>query len=69
MASSRRYIPKIESVQKAAEELPDPESWRSDTFHVPLKDEHLLEFKRVKFRGKLGGATYKWIYDGRVQVN
>lgn len=67
--ATKRYIPKLETVAAAAAELPDADSWRSDTFHVSLKDERLLEFRRVKFKGTLGRASFKWIYDGKIRVN
>ena len=63
-----RYIPKLESLAAAARELPKAEDWRSDTFHVSLNDDRLLEFKRIKFKGTLGRTVYKWVYSGKVRV-
>ena len=67
--ANKRYIPKLETIASAAAQLPDAESWRSDTFHVSLNDERLIEFRKVKFKGTLGRASYKWIYDGKIRVN
>lgn len=67
--AQKRYIPKLESIALASRELPDADSWRSDTYHVSLNDERLLEFKRVKFKAALGRTAYKWIYEGKVRVS
>ena len=66
---NQRYIPKLETVAAAAEKLPSADDWRSDTYHVPLNDERLLEFRRVKFKGPLGRTVYKWIYEGKIRVD
>jgi len=69
MSSKQRYIPKLETVAAAAEKLPNADEWRSDTYHVSLNDERLIEFRKVKFKGSLGRATHKWIYSGKVRVS
>lgn len=68
MPTSNRFIPSLEMLARAAQDLPDAESWRSDKYHVSLNDDRLLEFKRVRFKGKLGAINYKWVYNGKVRV-
>lgn len=65
---SSRYIPSLETLVRATQELPLAESWRSDTYHVPVTGERLLEFKRIKIKGKGGRAAESWIYEGKVRV-
>lgn len=62
-----RYIPSIRTVRKAAESLPDADSWRSETYHVPVKDERLIEFRKVKFKSR-EGKQVSWMYEGKVIV-
>jgi|TARA_B110000438_G_scaffold302356_1_gene359795 hypothetical protein len=66
---SDRYIPRIEVVANAAKELPDPMTWRDQTYKVPLNDERLIEFQRIKFKDRKGRVASKWIYDGKVRVD
>jgi hypothetical protein len=67
-SSPQRYIPSIDTIVRASQELPLADQWRSDTYHVSLNDDRLLEFKRVKMKGKLGRTTATWVYDGKVRV-
>jgi hypothetical protein len=67
--TEKRYIPKLETIAAAAEKLPKADDWRSDTFHVTLQDERLLEFRKVKFKGTLGRTVQKWIYEGKIRVD
>jgi len=62
-----RYIPSIRTVKKAAESLPPVETWRTDTFQVPVKDDRLIEFRKIKFKAKDRKAD-RWIYEGKVVV-
>ncbi|MFP4281045.1 MAG: hypothetical protein ACLFR7_07820 [Opitutales bacterium] len=64
-----RYIPTLDAVAQAARELPEPSTWRSDTYQVPLANERLIEFRKVKFKRRDGGSVQKWVHDGKVQVN
>lgn len=66
--SAPRYIPSIDTILRASEELPLAEQWRSDTYHVSVNDDRLIEFKRVKMKGKLGRTTASWVYDGKIRV-
>jgi len=63
-----KFIPSIDVVLKAAESLPPADQWRSNTHHIAVNDERLLEFRRVKVKGKLGRTIYRWIYDGKCFV-
>lgn len=67
MEKKERYIPSLRTVKKAAESLPAVETWRADTFQVPIKDERLLEFRKIKFKVKDRKAD-RWVYDGKIIV-
>jgi hypothetical protein len=62
-----RYIPSLKTIKQAAESLPPALTWRADTFSVPLRDERLIEFRKIKFKTKDGKAD-RWIYEGKVMV-
>lgn len=64
-----RYIPRLEAVATAAQELPNPAHWRDDTYKVPINDERLIEFQRIKFKDRSGRVASKWVYDGKVRVD
>jgi hypothetical protein len=66
---SDRYIPKLESLADAAKALPDPETWRESTYSVPLNDERLIKFKRIRFKDRNGRVVNKWVHEGKVRVN
>ncbi len=65
--SGQRYIPSLRTVRHAAESLPPADTWRAETFSVPLKDERLIEFRKVKIKSKQG-TQLAWIYEGKVRV-
>lgn len=62
-----RYIPSLRTVKKAAESLPPAQGWRADTYQVPLNDERLIEFRKVKFKAK-EKKNDRWIYEGKIIV-
>lgn len=62
-----RYIPSIRTVRKAAESLPPVETWRSDTFQVPVENERLIEFRKTRFKAK-DRKTDRWVYEGKMVV-
>lgn len=63
-----RFIPRSETVLKAAESLPDAEEWTRETCEVALDNGHVLTFRRIKMKDS-GGKGYRWIYDGRIVVS
>ena len=66
-AKKERYIPSLQTVQQAAESLPPAQGWRADTFSVPVNDERLIEFRRIKFKTRDRKAE-RWVYDGKVLI-
>lgn len=65
---SDRYIPRLEVVAKASKALPDPDHWRELSYKVPINDDRLIEFQRVKFKDRKGKVASKWVYDGKIRV-
>ena len=63
-----RTIPSLRTVKKAAESLPSAETWRSETIQVPVSDDRLIEFRRIKLKAK-GCKGDRWVYDGKVIVS
>lgn len=63
-----RTIPSLRTVRKAAESLPPIDTWRAETIQVPVKDDRLIEFRKIKLKAK-GRTGERWIYDGKVIVS
>jgi hypothetical protein len=66
-ARKERYIPSLHTIQQAADSLPPAQGWRADSYSVPVNDERLIEFRRIKFKTR-DGKTERWVYDGKVLV-
>jgi hypothetical protein len=64
---SKRTIYTLSMIRRAAESLPPPGSWRSETYPASIGENGVVEFKRVKLKGK-EGRIYRWVYDGKVIV-
>lgn len=66
-----RYIPTLARVTEAAERLPEPNSWTTESYEVILgtgKSERTIQFRRIKFKSK-SNRGYQWVYDGKVLVS
>lgn len=63
-----RYIPSIRTLKKAAESLPPAQTWRADTVQVPVHEDRLIEFKKVRFKTKEGRSD-RWVYEGKLIVS
>ncbi len=66
-----RFLPTLSQVQEAAECLPDPESFKGDTFETGSEDwndKYSITFKRVRFASRTGQKTYRWVYEGKIMV-
>lgn len=63
-----RYIPSMRIIKKAAESLPPAQTWRADTVHVPVNENRVIEFKKVRFKNK-DGRTDRWVYEGKIIVS
>jgi len=69
--SSKRFLPSLEQVRKAAKQLPDPMEHELDECSVQVEmgdSKRDLRFKRIKFSSSSKGRTYRWIYEGKVLV-
>lgn len=66
-SENSRYIPSAEMVMKASESLPPAETFRGEKYHATLNEDRLIEFKRLKLKGKKG-RIYRWVYDGKIIV-
>lgn len=62
-----RYVPSLKTVKAAAESLPEAMHFRGDVYHVPVKGERLIEFKKVRFKTREGRHD-RWIYEGKLIV-
>lgn len=66
---SERFLPGINQLKKAAEELPDPEIWPEEEYVAPVESRskvYSITFRRIKFNSRKKGKTYRWIYEGKV---
>lgn len=62
-----RFIPSMRMIREAAESLPEPAQWRADTYQVPMGEERLIEFRKVRIKTR-EGKRERWIYDGKLFV-
>ena len=72
MSDRERFLPHLNQVRAAAQELPDAELWPSEDYVVELKgstSSHLITFKRIGYLSKTRGKTYKWLYEGKMWVS
>ncbi|WP_269538811.1 hypothetical protein [Cerasicoccus fimbriatus] len=68
---SKRFLPSIDQIKRASEELPDADSHESEECAVSFKvgsTTRELSFKRVKFNAGEGKSIYRWVYDGKVMI-
>ncbi|GHC00658.1 hypothetical protein [Cerasicoccus arenae] len=68
---SRRFLPTIDQIKRAAEELPDPMTYEDDECSVSIKtggSTRELDFKRIKFSSGKGINVYRWIYEGKIMI-
>lgn len=63
-----RYIPSMRTLKLAAESLPPAQTWRADTVQVPVHEDRLIEFKKIRFKTK-EGKTARWVYEGKLIVS
>lgn len=68
---SRRFLPSIDQVKRAGEELPDPMKYEGEECTVNVKSgdaERELVFKKFKFSAGGGKSIYRWVYEGKAMI-
>lgn len=68
---SRKFLPTIDQLKRACEELPNPMDYEEDECVISVtsgKAVRDLNFKRMKFAGRSGGSVYRWVYDGKIMI-
>lgn len=71
---SRKFLPTLDQVKRASEELPDPMTHDSDNCSVTVtsktegQSDRELQFMRMKFAAGKGKNIYRWVYDGKVMI-
>ena len=67
----RRFLPTLSQVQEAADQLPDPDHYKTDIYESApegWKDKRSLTFSKVTFRTREGKKLHRWVYEGKIMV-
>ncbi|MEM8550464.1 MAG: hypothetical protein AAGF10_06705 [Verrucomicrobiota bacterium] len=71
MPASQRFLPSFSQVHRAAQELPNPESFSEETIDIPIGREskqRVITFHRIKYASRSSGKTVRWVYKGGILI-
>jgi len=63
----QKYIPSLERLAEAAQQLPNASMWRQDFYEVKMPNGRTIPFRRLKMKDRLGRG-YRWVFDGKVSA-
>lgn len=70
VTSVNKFIPNINQVREAMNQLPDPEEWAYTIYVSAISvdgKETPIRFKRLKIQ-RGSKKTYRWIYEGKILI-